>query len=123
LMMTNRIEQLKQVKVPIWAKWLGAYKAWQRRRNARKEIHYIATVYAWTYWTDHRYYSKQWYILKQNGVGKRFYEYGCTTSLLEGKEKLHSSYASFIAPWLHNHYTNQEAIEFARRSEQCAKVD
>lgn len=99
----DTIKSFKQVKVPFWARWLGAYRAWQRRRNAHKEIHYVCTGYTWTHWvgagTDVE-YSRQWYILKTDGAGRRFYEYGYDHPYLKHKETLHSVYASTIAPWV-----------------------
>lgn len=112
----KQVDLLKQVKVPLWSQWLGAYRAWQRRRNAHKEIHFIATVYAWTWWTDDKYYSYQWYICKVDGAGRRFYEFGYNNTLLKGKETLHSVYASMIAPWMHGGYTHAQLKEFAKNS-------
>jgi hypothetical protein len=112
----NQIDKLKQVKIPIWAKWIGAYRARQRRKNAHKEINFIATVYAWTYWSDAQSYAFQWYICRENGVGKRFYEYGTHHYLLKNNEKGSSTYAHIIAPWILGGITNQQLIDYAAKS-------
>ncbi len=113
--MTN-IDSLKKVKVPLWAHWLGWYRARQRRRVARKEIYHIATVYAWTYWTDLKRSDYQWYICSVDGTGKRSYEFGTNSSLLKGKEKACAVYASVIVPWVLNSATNAWLINYAKLS-------
>lgn len=110
------IESLKKVKVPIWAKFIGYYRARQRRKAASKEIHYIATVYAWTHWTDSNNYETSWFICKQTGAGKRFYEHGSGSALLRNREKHNTVYAHIIVPWLHGAWSNQQLIDYARKS-------
>lgn len=111
----SHIADLKKVKVPLWARWRGYFAARRRRKEAAKEIKYIATVYGWTIWTD-KSVSSQWYILKEDGLGRRFYEYGYETSFLEYKEKKHSTYPHVIVPWLHKHYSNATMVEYAKKS-------
>lgn len=113
--MTN-IDSLKKVKVPLWAHWLGWYRARQRRKVARKEINHVATVYAWTYFTDLRQHAYQWYICRVDGTGKRSYEFGTHTRLLRGNEDAHGVYASIISPWQHGGITNAWLVDYARRS-------
>lgn len=110
------VKQLKLVKVPFWARWRGYFAARRRRKEAQKEVHYITTVYAWTRWTDIGVQSRQWYILKQDGTGKRFYEYGCDHRFLETKEKNHSEYARIVEPWVLGHWTNQQMKEYGPKT-------
>ena len=118
------IDALKKVKIPFWVDWIGAYRARQRRKNAHKEINYVATVYAWTYWSDVKSYSYQWYICKVDGTGRRFYEYGTNHPLLKDKEKSIAVYASIIAPWVYKSYSHQQLIDYAERSaKQPEKTD
>ena len=115
-MIKTSIDSLKNNKIPFWARWLGQYRAWQRRKNAHKEINYIATVYAWTYWSDAKTYSHQWYICKVDGTGRRFYEYGTNHYLLREKEKTNAVYASIIAPWIYKGHSHHQLIDYANKS-------
>ena len=112
----DQIEALKQVKVPLWARLLGAYRARQRRKNAYKEVYYVATVFSWMYWTDTKCYSRRWYILKVDGTGKRFFEYGSDHSLLRNYTNDHE-YARIIVPWMYGKYTNEQMKEYAKKTE------
>jgi hypothetical protein len=109
----SAIDDLKNVKVPLWAKCLGWYRARQRRKAARKEVRYIATVFVWQRWTDKDYCSKVWYICKEK-AGVRYYEYGSDSYLLDNREKRYTMYASVIEPWILNRFTNQQIIDFAK---------
>ena len=115
-MSNEQVNLLKIVKIPIWARWLGWYRARQRRKNAHKEIHFIGTVYAWTYWSDLKTYAYQWYICRENGVGQRSYEYGTHCSWLKNNEKNNSVYASVIAPWMLGGRSNQSLQSYAAQS-------
>jgi hypothetical protein len=114
----SAIDELKKVKIPVWARWLGWYRARQRRKQARKEIYYVATVYCWTWWTDCKYYSSCYYICKEDGVGRRFYEYQPGSPLLKDREKSTNVYACIIVPWLLGSYSNQVIIDYAKASRE-----
>lgn len=115
------VNQLKHIKIPLWANLVGRYRAWQRRRQAKKEIHHIATAFTWMYWTDSKYLSKRWYILKQRGDGTRLFEFGSNDSLLDDYKK-DSEYARVIVPWLHGKYSNESMKEYAKKSERAPEV-
>ncbi len=110
----TQIDLLKKVKVPLWARWRGYFAARKRRKEAAEEIKYIATVYAWTRYD--KYSSRQWYILRENGLGKRTYEYGYESSFLKDAAKTHAEYPNSIVPWVHGKYSNAQMIEYAKKS-------
>lgn len=112
----SALDDLKNVKVPLWAQWVGRYRAWKRRRAAYKEISHVATVYAWTHWTGTSNYSYQWYICKVDGAGKRFYEHGSNVPLLRNREKDNAIYASIIMPWKLGAWTHQQLLDYAVKS-------
>lgn len=112
----SAIDNLKNVKVPWHARWIGLYRAWKRRRAAYKEIYHIATVYAWTHWIDTTSYSYQWYICKVDGTGKRFYEHGSNHPVLRGRVKDNQIYASVIEPWRLGAWTHQQIQDYAVKS-------
>ena len=117
--MTFDINTLKKVKVPIWARWLGAIRAWQRRRNAHKEVYYIGTVFSWIHWTDSNTYSKRWYICKVDGAGRRFFEYNSDQRLLKDYRS-DPEYARIIVPWQYGRFTNAQIEEYAKKTEKVS---
>lgn len=116
--MSDAVEQLKQVKVPLWAHWLGYWRARRRRKEAAKEVRYIATVFAWTKWREGG-YARQWWICKTKG-NKRYYEYSSNSVLLrnDDKGKNHPEYARIIAPWIGGHWTNKQLADYGRNTEK-----
>lgn len=111
------ISALKRVKVPLWAVWLGRYRARKRRKAAAKEWNYIATVFTWGLFTGTAKVFKRWYILSESGTGKRKFEFGSNYSHLVYCED--SEYARIIVPWIHGRWTNQQMKEYAAKSEKC----
>lgn len=111
------ISSLKKVKVPLWAVWIGRYRAKQRRKAAAKEWNYIATVFTWGRFSDTKRLFNRWYILKESGTGKRAFDYGSSFLGLAYCED--AEYARIIAPWVHGKWTNQQIIEYAAKTEKC----
>lgn len=116
------VNELKKVRIPFWAKWRGYFAARRRRKQAAKEVHYITTVYAWTIWEDRNYRSRQWYILKETGTGKRFYEYGYEHALLRNSETKHAEYARIVVPWLYGQYSNQQMREYGPKTAEIQRT-
>lgn len=104
----EKIADLKRIKVPIWSRWLGAYRAWIMRREALRKVHHIATLYHWTWWTDAKEFAKSWYILKEDGRGSRSFEFGSDNYLLRDNAKKTSLYASVVAPWVLGKFSNEQ---------------
>lgn len=113
--MTDYIEQLKQVKVPLRYQWLGMYRAWKRRRAARKEIHYVATVAHYVHFTPvygNPHIRQAWYVLKERGDGKRFYDYVLQPQV-GAKETKTWVYAHIVLPWTLGHWSNKQIVDWA----------
>jgi hypothetical protein len=121
----DKIAELKKVKVPLWYQWVGWYRAFQRRRQAIKQkklddkkVRHIATIFAWTYWTDTQGYDKCWYILKETGAGRRFYEFGADHQILKDREKDSGFYASIVVPWTLGKWSDEQMQELERNSKK-----
>ena len=113
---------LKKIRVPWYARLLGWFRARKHLREAlarhKAELDkpvYIATIFSWTWWTDTKYQSSAWYILREDGHGKRTYEYGTDSSNLKNDEKKTSTYPRVIAPWLDGHFSNKAMKEYAAK--------
>lgn len=111
--MSFDFNSLKNIKVPLWARLLGAYRARKRRKSAAKEVHYVARLTAWVHFTDTKRYSRIYYILKERGDGRRFYETQMEDDFLHYLEKSTWAYTHVVEPWRLYKYTNQQVIDWA----------
>lgn len=114
------LANLRRVRVPLWARAIGWLNAWlaarAARRAAQRKVHHVATVYAWTYWTDLKQYSRSWYICREDGRGRRSFEYGSSHHLLRRDHKQHVAYAAVITRWMTGDFSNERLREYERKT-------
>lgn len=119
--MSDFIEELKNVKVPLWAQWLGYFRARQRRKAARKEIVHIATLTYWVWLIDVKHYTRIWYVLQETGDGKRSFTANCQDSFMRHRIKSTFVYNQVVLPWLLGGYTNQVVRAWAAKQREPAE--
>lgn len=109
--MSDQLDKLRKVKVPLWAKIMGAirgrWRARQERKNAHLTSYYITTIYWWVWLTDVKYYGYIGYICYERGNKERYYE-AMFRHMSPSSEKHNTTYGSTIAPWLAKSMTNDE---------------
>lgn len=107
-----------QTKTPWWSRLLGNFRAWKQARKARKdapnEKYYVCTVWSWHTLYDNV-YGGCFYILYEDGAGKRSYEFG--REHFDVLEKVTAQatyqYAHAIRPWMLGRYTNEGMKQYA----------
>lgn len=70
--MTDKLAQFRNIKVPLWARLLGAWRARQHRKVELNKTVYVATISAWVHYTDINSHGRGHYVLYRNGLGKRW---------------------------------------------------
>lgn len=113
--MSDVINDLKKsVKVPIWAQVLGRYRAWQRRRAARKEFKHVATIthYGILKKTHSKELIQSWYILTERGDGKRSADFKRGSNYWVHHDQTWA-YAHIVQPWLCGKYSNKQISDWA----------
>lgn len=103
------------VKVPWHARLRGWWNSRRARRNAWKTPRHIATVCQWTYWTDAKHYSQQWYSCYEQ-KGKRKFEYTSNSPTLKSRGPDSAAFALVVRPWLLGGWTNQQLIDHAQKT-------
>lgn len=115
--MSDVIDELKKVKVPLWAQWLGRWRAYRRRRVARKELTYVATIthYAALKTLEgHIQRVDSYYILTERGDGVRSFEYKRGAAYWV-KEDATWVYVHIIEPWRLGKCTNKAVVDWASK--------
>lgn len=104
------------------ARLLGAIRAWFANRKAvkaalkeKERFKYVATLQQGTRWEDAGYTSWAYYLLYENGYGKRRFDYTCESSLLKNVAKTTDLYARVVQPWVDGHYSSNQVIDLAKR--------
>lgn len=108
--MSDQIEALKRgIKVPRYARWLGAYRAWRRSRQWR----HVCTMISFACMSNTpAVMERMIYRLYERGDGKRKYLFDTSDSTFASGEKRTKVYLRVVEPWLHGRITNADAREF-----------
>lgn len=118
--MSDPLAQFRKVKVPLWARLLGDWRARReakkRREEAKKKIVHVATIFSWVWMADSKIYINGVYTLFCNGDDKRWYEYSSHPLLSKSWERGHSHYGAVVLPWLNGAWSDKEMAEFGRKT-------
>lgn len=109
--MSDQLDKLRKVKVPLWAKIMGAIRGRWNARKARKKAYFVTTIYSW-WWMKDKYWAYIGYLCYERGNGVRYYKaIGQNVDVSEKENSL--VYGSTIAPWLAGAMPNDELVKRA----------
>lgn len=114
--MTDKLEQFRNIKVPLWARLLGAWRARRHRRAEMKKTVFVCTIKSWIWHKGHQDWVYGWFNLYRNGSGKRWYEYGVNHPSIAGWETYHGVYGTTIKPWLSGEWDDEQMRDCARET-------
>lgn len=114
----NEIEKLKLVRVPLWARLLGAWRHRIELKARLSKKRYVTTVFHWTWIVNRGHWVQSWWICFEDGYRRRTFEFGASGPLSrpERDGRSANTYAHVIAPWIAGYYSNEQLCEYAGRS-------
>lgn len=119
--MSDPLEQFRNIKVPLWARLLGAWRARRHRRAEMKKTVFVCTIRSWVWDTRNQVHIYGWYNLYRDGLGNRWYEYGASPRMEDFWETDHATYGTIVQPWLSGAWDDEGMRKCAEQRERAPR--
>lgn len=116
-------KEFRAPKTPLWAKYLGDWRARRRAKKARKTKHHVTTVVLWCYRKAEPDKRLAAYIqLYSTGGGERSYTFEHCEWPKHRSYKDFRDYHEVIIPWLNGKWSNKAIIDWAVKTHKRSAI-